>query len=198
MRGVPSVNNPILLAGYYWALIITCLCIEFILFLNDKIFHITSNPIYENIYQITACLISLVLFIAPQKIINKLNYFLKVSKSIFVKITLVDLFLIMMGISFWLGIVMSSITASRSDIQNATVFYEYKLCDAAYRNVIRPAKGGDPQAQYLLAEMYLNGNGVTKNTVEGSTWLKKSASLGYDKAQKQLDELKKDNNLVTN
>jgi TPR repeat protein len=52
---------------------------------------------------------------------------------------------------------------------------------------IRPAAGaGDPVAEYLFASLYLNGNGVPKDTDEGLKWLTKSADQGYARAQSDL------------
>jgi TPR repeat protein len=55
---------------------------------------------------------------------------------------------------------------------------------------LRPAAGaGDPVAEYLLASLYLNGNGVPKDTDEGLEWLTKSADQGYARAQSDLGAL---------
>jgi TPR repeat protein len=44
----------------------------------------------------------------------------------------------------------------------------------------------DPAAQYLLAAMYFNGNGVPRDEQEGLKWMAKSAELGYGPAEADL------------
>ncbi len=44
------------------------------------------------------------------------------------------------------------------------------------------AKGGDPEGQYYLAEMYEKGLGTPQNMNEALNWYKKSADLGNSKA----------------
>ena len=48
------------------------------------------------------------------------------------------------------------------------------------------AENGDPEAQYLLAVRYLNGQGVPQDNEEAVTWLKRSADHGHPGAQDSL------------
>ncbi len=48
---------------------------------------------------------------------------------------------------------------------------------------------GDPAAQYGLAKMLINGNGVSKNTRAGAQWLLRASRKGYAPAQALLGEM---------
>jgi uncharacterized protein len=58
---------------------------------------------------------------------------------------------------------------------------------AKARATITPAaQAGDARAQYLLASLYVNGNGVPKDMKEAATWLERSAAQGYGRAGADL------------
>lgn len=48
---------------------------------------------------------------------------------------------------------------------------------------------GDPEAQYQLGRMYLNGNGAEKNAALAAKWLKNAAEKSHMKAQAALGEM---------
>lgn len=48
---------------------------------------------------------------------------------------------------------------------------------------------GDPNAQYLLAKMYLEGEGGDKNTRQAARWLKLAAEKGHALAQAELGRM---------
>lgn len=48
------------------------------------------------------------------------------------------------------------------------------------------AEHGDPEAQYKLALMYLEGDGVKKNEKTAAFWLEKAASQEHKEAMKKL------------
>ena len=48
------------------------------------------------------------------------------------------------------------------------------------------AKSGDPAGQYYLAEMYEKGLGTPQDLQQALIWYKKSAELGYAKAEEKL------------
>lgn len=50
----------------------------------------------------------------------------------------------------------------------------------------RLAEAGDAGAQYQLARMHLEGNGVEKDDAQGMAWLKKAAGQGMPEAQYRL------------
>lgn len=58
-----------------------------------------------------------------------------------------------------------------------------------YDPLMVKAKAGDAGAQYVLATMYFNGQGVEKNAVEAFQWLKRAAEQNHTKAQFQLASL---------
>lgn len=45
------------------------------------------------------------------------------------------------------------------------------------------AEEGDAEAQYMLGDRYLNGEGVTQDASEAVKWLRKAAEQGNDEAQ---------------
>ena len=47
-----------------------------------------------------------------------------------------------------------------------------------FKLVLKRAKNGKAWAQYMVGVLYMNGEGVQKNEVEGARWLKKSAEAG--------------------
>jgi TPR repeat protein len=51
------------------------------------------------------------------------------------------------------------------------------------------ARAGDPRSQFLLAALYLHGNGVAKDTDVAVQWLERSAGQGYAPAQSDLGGL---------
>ena len=58
--------------------------------------------------------------------------------------------------------------------------------ESALAKVKPAAIAGDPAAQYLLAALYINGNGVPKDIDAATTWLERSAAQGYARAQADL------------
>jgi len=48
------------------------------------------------------------------------------------------------------------------------------------------AENGDPEAQYNLGLLYLEGNGVKKNEKLGAEWIQKAADQGHIAAKKKL------------
>ena len=55
--------------------------------------------------------------------------------------------------------------------------------DNAYQQA---AEQGDPEAQYCLGLLYLEGNGVSKNEKTGAAWIKKAADQGHNEALRKL------------
>jgi hypothetical protein len=51
------------------------------------------------------------------------------------------------------------------------------------------ARGGDPQAQYDLAERYWAGDGVPKSQVTAARWLQRAADQGHADAQSDVGQL---------
>ena len=50
-------------------------------------------------------------------------------------------------------------------------------------SLTKQAKDGNAESQYQLADAYLNGKGVTKDSKQGIDWLKKAAALDHPGAQ---------------
>jgi len=60
---------------------------------------------------------------------------------------------------------------------------------AALSALTRMAAGGNPRAQYWLADMYQNGLGVKSDISTAIAWLDKSAQQGFVPAERRLGEL---------
>jgi TPR repeat protein len=61
-----------------------------------------------------------------------------------------------------------------------------------FAKTLRKAQAGNAKAQYELAGDYYSGTGVGKDPQQGLLWLKKSASQGYDWAEKALGVMYQD------
>lgn len=59
----------------------------------------------------------------------------------------------------------------------------------AHLNFVFAANFGDPDAQYLLARTYLDGQGVAKDPRQGSRWLYAAATKGHFEAQAKFGVL---------
>lgn len=58
----------------------------------------------------------------------------------------------------------------------------------------KSANAGYASAEYDLAACYIQGVGVRKNFAEGEKWLKRAAEHGDEKAQKVVEDMKKQKN----
>lgn len=58
--------------------------------------------------------------------------------------------------------------------------------DTAAALYLQAAENGDPEAQYNLGLIYLEGNGVKKNEKLGAGWIQKAANQGHIEAKKKL------------
>ncbi|MCK5310640.1 MAG: SEL1-like repeat protein [Desulfobacteraceae bacterium] len=67
--------------------------------------------------------------------------------------------------------------------QKADDYYDRKDYKSAFINYKKASELGIPEAQYYLANMYLEGKGSKKNTTEAIIWLGKSANGGFAPAQ---------------
>jgi TPR repeat protein len=73
-----------------------------------------------------------------------------------------------------------------AEVQSALSFYDnndYGRESTAFEGL---ATAGNPCAEYWLAEMYHNGQGVPRDQSKYIDWLKKSAAQGYTKARVRL------------
>ena len=73
-------------------------------------------------------------------------------------------------------------TAAQS-LSDARAAYERGDYDAAHRGFLGFAEQGDADAQFYLAQMYKNGQGVPQDYVEAVKWLRRSAEQGLAIAQ---------------
>ncbi|HEX8946823.1 MAG TPA: hypothetical protein VF829_01235 [Candidatus Paceibacterota bacterium] len=71
-------------------------------------------------------------------------------------------------------------------LREETIARNYKKAAWLYQKAV---DGGHYKAKFFLAEMYLDGRGVDKDTDKAMKLLDESASAGYDKAKRLLREL---------
>ena len=80
------------------------------------------------------------------------------------------------------------------------LIYEKKVdlqsTDELYQLIRTPAERGNAEAQYYLGEMYLIGNGVSKNDREAMNWLRKSAKSGNIDAHNRLKTISQDSKVT--
>ena len=69
---------------------------------------------------------------------------------------------------------------------HCATYYEQKDFDKAFIACNTEAKQGDREAQYHLALMFYNGDGVEENIEKGLYWETKAAEQGYSEAQYNL------------
>jgi localization factor PodJL len=67
--------------------------------------------------------------------------------------------------------------------QKAHDYYDRKDYKSAFINYQKASELGIPEAQYYLANMYLEGKGSKKNKTEAIMWIEKSANGGFAMAQ---------------
>lgn len=65
---------------------------------------------------------------------------------------------------------------------------------SAFTQLQRPAKAGDPNAQYALGYMYYNGQGTVANPAKARYWFQQAAHKGQPKAKKALQMMGQSNN----
>lgn len=68
--------------------------------------------------------------------------------------------------------------------------------DRAFKQLMVPAKHGNPEAQYAIGYMYYYGKGVKQDKPLGTTWINKSAKQGNKQAIASLKILEQNN--ITN
>ncbi len=78
---------------------------------------------------------------------------------------------------------------SDGDFEKGLAAYSEKRYAQALVEWYPMAKEKNPQAEYYLGVMYLNGLGLPYDATQGRIWLQRSANRGYDKAQFELGQL---------
>jgi TPR repeat protein len=75
---------------------------------------------------------------------------------------------------------------AKKDAQLADEHYERKEFKKAFELFKQAAEADDAYAQYSLAYLYANGEGIKKDHVQAAHWYTKAAEQGYAKAQRNL------------
>lgn len=88
--------------------------------------------------------------------------------------------------SFVLGIAVTAASARADDIDDALAAYDRKDFATALRVLLPAAEEGEQRAMNTLGLMYLNGEGVARDTDEGKKWIGRAADQGDASAQFSL------------
>ncbi len=85
------------------------------------------------------------------------------------------------------GIALTTLTSyAHADMARAQAFVKEKNFEAAFKEFIASAKEGNMYAQYIVAQMYANGEGVERDMRESAFWYGMAADLGHLKSQNNL------------
>jgi TPR repeat protein len=74
-------------------------------------------------------------------------------------------------------------------LQTGRTFYQQQQYANAFKYLDPLAQSGNPEAEYLVGEMFLHGNGVNKNSVEAINWLQKASERGNVDATLDLGDI---------
>jgi TPR repeat protein len=75
---------------------------------------------------------------------------------------------------------------ARAELAQGLAAYQRGEYLRAFRELDPLAVGGDPVAQYMVARMYLAGQGVPRDAADGLRWLRMAARSGLAGAEYQL------------
>lgn len=108
-----------------------------------------------------------------------------------ISIKLVTVFLTVMSLSACSNFsdTMSGVSANVKGTFNKDTghsAYDRKDFPAAAASYLKAAEYGNPEAQYYLSFMYLEGEGIRKNGEAALSWMQKSAAGGFAPAQVQM------------
>lgn len=83
----------------------------------------------------------------------------------------------------------SEVELYRSSFRKATEHIENEEYEKAFKYCAQAAKLGHKQAQYVLATMYLNGEGVEAHPATGIVWLNVAAEAPQGQWREQRDQV---------
>ncbi len=92
-------------------------------------------------------------------------------------------------LGLFLSLAISAAITARADFDAGLDAYAKEDFDAAFREWLPAAKGGDPNSQQMLGFLYARGRGVEKNVPEAVKWWRKAAEQGHAPAQFTLGNL---------
>jgi peptidoglycan hydrolase-like protein with peptidoglycan-binding domain len=82
------------------------------------------------------------------------------------------------------ALIVAAPTFALADYTSALQSYESGNFQAAFADFEASANSGDAAAQYMMGQMYAQGEGVTQNYVKAHMWYNMAASWGHDRANK--------------
>ncbi|MDR0933934.1 MAG: sel1 repeat family protein [Burkholderiaceae bacterium] len=76
--------------------------------------------------------------------------------------------------------------ALADEVEDGVAYYRQGEYRTAFGVLKRFAERGDPDAQFLLAGMYLHGKGIHKNEKLAGKWMQTAAEAGHRGAQRAM------------
>ena len=86
-------------------------------------------------------------------------------------------------------VVLTALLSTTAYANNCATYFEQKAFDKAFIACNTEAEQGDKDAQFNLAFMYYNGDGVEENTEKALYWLTQAAEQGGSIAQYGLSRM---------
>jgi peptidoglycan hydrolase-like protein with peptidoglycan-binding domain len=80
------------------------------------------------------------------------------------------------------ALIVAAPTFALADYSSAMQSYDRGNYQAAFSDFELSANAGDAASQYMMGEMYAQGNGVAQNYVKAHMWYNMAASWGHDRA----------------
>ena len=185
-HGVHGIKYPSLLTSYYILLVIGTIFISVISAVYNTFglqLHYSPSSLVS-IFSIIIYTLAILLYVAPQLAINRLNRAYGNKQAPYIKIPVVIFIYILIGVTIWLPACAKWVSAFRNDTQNAFILYDYGHYQAAYKKAINHAYDeDDADAKLLVGQMYLYGKGVPQDMAQALGWLEDAASHGNIEAQ---------------
>tara|TARA_B110000879_G_scaffold177914_1_gene232760 strand:- start:611 stop:913 length:303 start_codon:yes stop_codon:yes gene_type:complete len=94
-------------------------------------------------------------------------------------------------IALFITALLSGCGASNFMLERGQASYERQDYRQAFLRLEPVAKAGNMDAQYAIAYMYYNGQGVVENSQQARNWMQRAADQGQMDAIKALSIIKK-------
>lgn len=190
-KGVARIKNINEWCGFYlYGLIIYLVVATFIGKWYLHAHPIVSMPLYSVVISISYLIIMSVVLLPPIAAINRLVPAKPIVSSRHNLFFLA--FILLLSVFKW-GILLEDIgLAIQSKETSMYTSYYHGQYEKAYIYAERLSKEGNPRAQEVLGELYLEGLGVPQDTYKAVDWLKKSANQSNAEAQNLLAKIFRD------
>lgn len=82
--------------------------------------------------------------------------------------------------------ILSFSASAHADMVRGQAYLKEKNYEAAFKEYMASAKGGNKYAQYIIAQLYANGEGIPRDMREAAFWYGMAADRGHLKSQNNL------------